>query len=104
MFIVAGIVETVLCYSHTARLRTAGMIEPLLPALGLDAPTGRALAVAADGAGAMTVSHINDPHFWLTAHAQRLTPSRTLITLSGGTAVQGVTAIAILLILSAVLR
>ena len=103
-FLVAAIVKTMLGSSLTATLTTAGMIEPLLPALGLDAPTGRALAVAAVGAGAMTVSHINDPHFWLTAHAQRLTPFRALISLSGGTAVQGVLAIAILLILSAVLH
>jgi GntP family gluconate:H+ symporter len=103
-FLVAAIVKTMLGSSLTATLTTAGMIEPLLPALGLDAPTGRALAVAAIGAGAMTVSHINDPHFWLTAHAQRLSPSRALLALSGGTAVQGVVAIPILLILSAVLR
>jgi GntP family gluconate:H+ symporter len=102
-FLVAAIVKTMLGSSLTATLTTAGMIEPLLPALGLDAPTGRALAVAAIGAGAMTVSHINDAHFWLTAHAQRLTPSRTLLTLSAGTAVQGVVAVVILLILSAVL-
>lgn len=103
-FLVAAIVKSMLGSSLTATLTTAGMIEPLLPALGLDAPTGRALAVAAVGAGAMTVSHINDPHFWLTGHAQRLSPSRTLIALSGGTAVQGVLAAAILLILSALLR
>jgi GntP family gluconate:H+ symporter len=102
-FLVAAIVKTMLGSSLTATLTTTGMIEPLLPALGLDAPTGRALAVAAIGAGAMTVSHINDAHFWLTAHAQRLTPSRTLLTLSAGTAVQGVVAVVILLILSAVL-
>ncbi|MGE0423946.1 MAG: GntP family permease [Reyranellaceae bacterium] len=102
-FLVAALVKTMLGSSLTATLTTSGMIEPLLPALGLDAPTGRALAVAAVGAGAMTVSHINDPHFWLTAHAQRLTPSRALIALSGGTAVQGVLAAAILLALTAVL-
>ena len=102
-FLVAAIVKSMVGSSLTATLTTAGMIEPLLPALGLDAPMGRALGVAAIGAGAMTVSHINDAHFWLTAHAQRLTPSRTLLVLSGGTAVQGVLAISILLILSAVL-
>lgn len=102
-FLVAAIVKTMLGSSLTATLTAAGMIEPLLPALGLDAPTGRALAVAAVGAGAMTVSHINDPHFWLTAHAQRLTPARALLALSGGSAVQGVAAIVILLVLSAVL-
>ncbi|MBX3497914.1 MAG: GntP family permease [Alphaproteobacteria bacterium] len=102
-FLVAAIVKTMLGSSLTATLTTAGMIEPLLPALGLDAPTGRALAVAAIGAGAMTVSHINDAHFWLTAHAQRITPARALLAFSGGTAAQGVLAIAILLILSKVL-
>lgn len=102
-FLVAAIVKTMLGSSLTATLTTAGMIEPLLPALGLDTPAGRALAVAAIGAGSMTVSHINDAHFWLTAHAQRLTPARTLLALSGGTAVQGILAIVMLLILRAVL-
>ena len=103
-FLVAAIVKSMLGSSLTATLTTAGMIEPLLPALGLDAPIGRALAVAAIGTGAMTACHINDPHFWLTAHAQRLTPARTLIALSLGTVLQGVLAIVILLVLSAVLR
>lgn len=103
-FLVAAIVKSMLGSSLVATLTTAGMIEPLLPALGLDEPTGRALAVAAVGAGAITVSHINDAHFWLTAHAQRLTPARTLLTLSVGTALQGVLAVVILLILSAALR
>lgn len=102
-FLVAAIVKSMVGSSLAATLTTAGMIEPLLPALGLDGPTGRALAVAAVGAGAMTVSHINDAHFWLTAHAQRMTPVETLIAFSGGSAVQGIVAIAILLILSAVL-
>lgn len=103
-FLIAAIVKSMVGSSLTAALTTSGMVEPLLPSLGLDDPTGRALAVAAVGAGAMTVCHVNDAHFWLTAHAQRLTPGRTLLTLSAGTALQGVLALLILLVLSAVLR
>jgi GntP family gluconate:H+ symporter len=103
-FLVAAIVKSMVGSSLAATLTASGMIEPLLPGLGLDDPTGRALAVAAVGAGAMTACHVNDAHFWLTAHAQRLSPARTLLTLSVGTALQGALAVVILLILSAALR
>ena len=103
-FLVALVIKTLMGSSLVATLTAAGMVEPLLPSLGLGDATGRALAVAAIGAGAMAVSHINDAHFWLTAHAARLTPQKTLLVFSLGTAIQAALAASILLLLSLALR
>ncbi len=42
---------------------------------------GKALAALAIGAGAMTVSHVNDEYFWLVADRAGLTPPRGLAAL-----------------------
>ncbi|HKU96001.1 MAG TPA: GntP family permease, partial [Vineibacter sp.] len=103
-FVIALIVKTLMGSSLAATLTAAGMVEPLLPSLGLAGDGGRVLAVLAIGAGAMAVSHINDAHFWLTAHAARLTPGRALRVFSWATAVQAGLAVSILLLLSLVLH
>jgi len=51
--------------STVAITTTAGLMAPLLPALGLESPAEISLAVLAIGAGAMTVSHANDSYFWV---------------------------------------
>ena len=53
--------------STVAIITTAGIISPILGALGLAGGIGPALAVMAIGAGAMTVSHANDSYFWVVA-------------------------------------
>ena len=54
--------------STVALTTTAGMLAPVLPALGLDTPVLSALCVIAIGAGAMTVSHANDSYFWVVTN------------------------------------
>jgi H+/gluconate symporter-like permease len=49
----------------------------------------------------MTVSHVNDPFFWLVTTSAGLSPLRGLATLTAGTLLQGVTVVIILLALSA---
>ena len=63
------------------------MIEPMLPALGLDSAMGRALAAAAVGAGSMAICHVNDPFFWVAASMARLSPVRALYIISLGSLV-----------------
>jgi GntP family gluconate:H+ symporter len=46
---------------------TAGIVAPLLAALGFATPVDTALVVVAIGAGAMTVSHANDSYFWVVS-------------------------------------
>jgi GntP family gluconate:H+ symporter len=83
-FLAAAIVKTLQGNSLSAVLTASGMVEPMLPALGLDSASGRALAAAAAGAGSIAICHVNDPVFWIAAHIARLTPSRALVLVSGG--------------------
>ena len=79
--------------SLTAVLTASGMIEPMLPALGLDSPSGRALAAAAVGAGSMAICHVNDPFFWIAASMGRLSPGRALSVIALGSAVMAIGAL-----------
>jgi GntP family gluconate:H+ symporter len=103
-FLAALVIRTLTGSALAATLTAAGMVEPLLPSLGLDSAMGRVLAVAAIGVGAMAISHVNDAQFWLTAQAANLTPRRTLQVYSLATSIQAALAIAILLPLSLALR
>jgi gluconate:H+ symporter, GntP family len=95
-FLVAAMIKTLQGSSLVAAITTAGMIQPSLASLGLDAESGRALATLAIGAGAMTVSHVNDEYFWLVTWNAGLAPARGLTALSLGTLVQGLGALALL--------
>lgn len=66
-FILAAALKTAQGSSTVAIITTAGIIGPLLNALGLATGLGPALAVMAIGAGSMTVSHANDSYFWVVA-------------------------------------
>ena len=85
-FLAAAIVKTMQGNSLSAVLTASGMVEPMLPALGLDSATGRALAAAATAAGSIALVHVNDPLFWIAASIGKLSPLRALglITLGSG--------------------
>jgi len=100
-FLAAAIVKTLQGSTLVAAITAAGMTEPLLGPLGLDAAAGRALAALAVGAGSVTAGHINDPLFWLVAGEARLRPWQGLVLMSGGQAVQGAVAAAVLVLLAA---
>jgi gluconate:H+ symporter, GntP family len=99
-FLVAAAIKTLQGSSSVAAIAAAGMVQPLLPSLGLGAENGRALAALAIGAGAMTVCHVNDPFFWLVSDRAGLHPLRGLGALAGGTLLQGLAACAALFMLS----
>ena len=98
-FLAAATVKTLQGNSLSAVLTASGMVEPMLTALGLDSPTGRALAAAAAGAGSIAICHVNDPFFWIATHMAGVTPTRGLRLIGLGSAAVGATA---LLALSAV--
>jgi GntP family gluconate:H+ symporter len=85
-FLAAAIVKTMQGNSLSAVLTASGMVEPMLPALGLDSPSGRAPAAAATAAGSIALVHVNDPLFWIAASVGKLSPARALglITLGSG--------------------
>ena len=84
-FLVAAVIKTLQGSSLVAAIAAAGMIQPSLTSLGLGTESGRALATLAIGAGAMTVSHVNDDYFWLVTWNAGLAPARGLVALSLGT-------------------
>ena len=95
-FLAAAVVKTMQGNSLTAVLTASGMVEPMLPALGLDSETGRVLAAAAVGAGSMAVCHVNDPFFWIAASMAKLTPGRALYVISLGSAVMAIGALVVI--------
>lgn len=102
-FLAAATVKTLQGNSLSAVLTASGIVEPLLPALGLDSATGRALAAAAVGAGSIAICHINDPFFWIAAHMANLSPLRALRTISAGSLAVAVVALLVLVVLRLVL-
>jgi GntP family gluconate:H+ symporter len=95
-FLAAAIVKTMQGNSLSAVLTASGMVDPMLPALGLDSASGRALAAAAAGAGSIAICHVNDPFFWIAAHMAGVSPARALRTISLGSLVISVTACVLL--------
>ncbi|MBR0224194.1 MAG: GntP family permease, partial [Bacteroidales bacterium] len=90
-FLLAAILKTAQGSSTVAITTTAGIIAPLMAALGFATPVDAALVVVAIGAGAMTVSHANDSYFWVVTSFGRLTVgdgyrTQTLLTLVIGLA------------------
>ncbi len=98
-FLLAAVMKALQGSSLVAAITAAGMMQGLLPAAGLDGETGRALAVLAVGAGAVTGTHVNDPFFWLVADGASLRPARALGWVTGGTVGQGLISIMALVLL-----
>ena len=103
-FLLAAVVKLVYGSSTVAVITAAGFVQPLLPQLGLDDQSGRALCAVAVGAGSMVASHVNDTLFWTFTRLCNLTPAQGLRLLTLGTLVQGVAAAVTLLVISAVVR
>jgi len=99
-FLVAAAIKSLQGSSLVAAIAAAGMVQPLLTPLGIGDETGKALATLAVGAGAMTVSHVNDEYFWLVAAGAGLSPPRAVVAVTVGTLLQGLAAVAALLLLS----
>ena len=97
-FLAAAIVKTLQGNSLSAVLTASGMVEPMLPALGLDSPTGHALAAASAGAGAIAICHFNDPFFWIAGHMAGFGPLKGLRTIALGSAAIAAGALVLLLI------
>lgn len=96
-FLIAAVLKTAQGSSTVAIITTAAIIAPILNALGLDSSLGRALAVLSIGAGAMTVSHLNDSFFWVVAQFSEMTTTKALKSQTVATLIQGVTGILLIL-------
>jgi GntP family gluconate:H+ symporter len=102
-FIIAAVLKTAQGSSTVAIITAAAIIAPVLESFGLDTSMGRALAVLSIGAGAMTVSHINDSFFWVVAQFTEMDTPTALKSQSVATLVQGLVGIGVVMGLGVVL-
>lgn len=103
-FLLSAILKTAQGSSTVALVTTAGIVGPMLPALGLETPAQIALAVMAIAAGAMTVSHANDSYFWVVTNFGGMTPEQGYKTQTMVTLIMGTVSILFIWILSMFLR
>ena len=98
-FGVAALLKTAQGSSTVAIITTAAIVAPLLSVFGLQSITEVALTVLAIGAGAMTVSHVNDSYFWVVSQFSNLSLNTALKGHTLATLVQGLTAMLIIIVL-----
>lgn len=99
-FLLAAILKTAQGSSTVAITTTAGILAPMLPALGLGTPILQVLTVMAIGAGSMVVSHANDSYFWVVTNFGGMTPEKGYKTQTLLTLVMGIAAIIQIFILT----
>ena len=99
-FFIAALLKTAQGSSTVSIITTAAMIAPLLDALGLSSEMGKVLSVLAIGAGAMTVSHLNDSYFWVVSQFSKMSTNVALRSHTVATLLQGITAILLIQVLS----
>ncbi|MBD3386195.1 GntP family permease [candidate division KSB1 bacterium] len=102
-FMIAALLKTSQGSSTVAIITTAAIVSPLLGPLEMDGETAKALTVLAIGAGAMTVSHINDSYFWVVSQFSNMDTPTALKTHTIATLLQGVFGMIIILLLSLIL-
>ncbi len=98
-FIIAAVLKSAQGSSTVSIITTAAIIAPLLASFGLDSSIGKALTVLAIGAGAMTVSHLNDSFFWVVAQFSGMNTTTALKSQTIATLIQGFTGIIIVIII-----
>ncbi|MEX0315476.1 MAG: GntP family permease, partial [Allomuricauda sp.] len=102
-FAIAAVLKTAQGSSTVSIITTAAIVAPLLSTFGLESLTDKALSVLAVGAGAMTVSHINDSYFWVVSQFSNMGMKTALKGHTVATFFQGLTGLLVILILHAVL-
>lgn len=103
-FLLAAILKTAQGSSTVAITTTAGIMAPLMDALGMGSTVMSVLCVMAIGAGAMTVSHANDSYFWVVTNFGEMDPEQGYKTQTIATLVEGICSIIFIFILSLFLK
>jgi GntP family gluconate:H+ symporter len=99
-FLLTFILKTAQGSSTVAIITAASIIQPLLPALGLDSEMGKLLCVLSMGAGSMMISHANDAYFWVISKFSGLEMKPMLKAYSVATIWMGLTTLFVIYILS----
>ena len=103
-FLFAALIKSAQGSSTVAILTTASFVLPLLNSFGIADSTGRLFTVLAIGSGAMTLSHVNDSYFWVVIKSLGLNVRQGITSFSLATLFQGITGIATVLVLYALLQ
>ena len=99
-FLLTFILKTAQGSSTVAIITAASIIQPLLPALGLDSEDGKMLTVLSMGAGSMMISHANDAYFWVISKFSGLNMQPMLKVYSIATIWMGLITLVVVYILS----
>lgn len=108
-FLIAAILKSAQGSSTVAITTTASMMGmfsdsgSMMSALGFTTPLAAALVVMAIGAGAMTVSHANDSYFWVVTGFGGIKARDGYRTMTLMTLIMGLTAIALIALVAALL-
>ncbi|UCG28442.1 MAG: GntP family permease [Bacteroidales bacterium] len=102
-FLVAAVLKSAQGSSTVSIITTAAIVAPLMEPLGMGSSMGRALGVLSIGAGAMTVSHLNDSYFWVVSQFSGMNVQTALKSHTIATLIQGITAIMIIALTAIIL-
>lgn len=102
-FLVSAALKSAQGSSTVAMVTTSVLVAPLLYEMGLDSEMGKVLTVLAIGAGAMTVSHVNDSYFWVVTQFSRMDVALGYRALTAATLLQGMSAMAVVSLLGLIL-
>lgn len=98
-FLISAALKTAQGSSTAALVITSSLIAPLLPELGIEGAIPLALVVMAIGAGAMTVSHVNDSFFWVVTQYSGMKVTDAYKAMTMATLLMGITTIAVTMLL-----
>ncbi|MEM8762789.1 MAG: GntP family permease [Bacteroidota bacterium] len=102
-FGIAALLKTAQGSSTVSIITTSAIVAPLLGAFGLESALDKVLVVLSVGAGAMTVSHVNDSYFWVVSQFSGLTTKQGLQGLTLATLLQGLTGFTSIIVLYLIL-
>lgn len=99
-FVLTALIKTAQGSSTVAIITAASIIQPLLPALGLDSAEGSILCLLAMGGGSMMISHTNDAYFWVISKFSGIDLKTMLKLYSVATIWMGLTVLLLVFLLS----
>jgi gluconate:H+ symporter, GntP family len=102
-FLIAAGFKSAQGSTTVALVATSALMAPMIAPLGFDSDIGRTLLVLAIGAGAMTVSHVNDSFFWVVSQFSRMPVALAYRAFTAATLIQGLVGLATVYLLSMVL-
>ncbi|WP_017729138.1 GntP family permease [Halalkalibacterium ligniniphilum] len=98
-FLIAAALKTAQGSSTTSLVITSSLIAPMLPIMGIEGAVPLALVVMAIGAGAMTVSHVNDSYFWVVTQFTGMQVNDAYKAQTMATLLQGLATIIVTMVL-----